>query len=286
MVAPSAQPNAAESAETEGRRCIRCDYLLIGLPEDGACPECGTAIARSAAPVDLLRHQNPAWLGRLAEGLLLQIVANAGFLALSLLDHFTTWRQAHDAAEGHFPLPTVVHIVCVALNLFAAWRVTSPEPGRVEPAWSLRRTVRVLTCLIPLIALGMAQAPYPMPLHWAVAGLGAALIGLADVTLWYAYVRQLALRLPSPSLAFQSLLLLVGCGITVFFTVVMPYAGLTLLAMGVDIGDVYSFGTQSQMYVWAGLLTYACYFCFRLRREILAARPPSDPVADEPGVTD
>src|SRR5215212_3126051 len=102
MVAPAAHPEPADAADDDGRRCIRCDYLLIGLPEDGACPECGTPIAASAAPVNLLRDQDPAWLGRIAEGLSWQIAANLVGLTSALLDALSEWRQAQAAAPERF----------------------------------------------------------------------------------------------------------------------------------------------------------------------------------------
>src|SRR5688572_12941524 len=90
MATPTAQPvpveataEPAESVATvvavvqsDGLRCVRCRYLLQGLADDGVCPECGSPVAISAGEADLLRHQEPAWLGQLAEGLTWQAGTN------------------------------------------------------------------------------------------------------------------------------------------------------------------------------------------------------------------
>ena len=49
--------------------CRGCGYNLRGLTPDGVCPECAIAIGRSVKG-DLLQYCDPAWVDRLARGML------------------------------------------------------------------------------------------------------------------------------------------------------------------------------------------------------------------------
>jgi hypothetical protein len=286
MVAPAAHPDPADAADADARRCIRCDYLLIGLPADGACPECGTPVVQSLAPVNLLRDQDPAWLGRVAEGFMWQIGANL-VAVTSVLGHvFAGWQQAQAVGADRAPLPTILDLLLVLLNFVAAWRISTPEPGVVEPALSLRRAIRLVTCMwVPATLLNTFD-PFASTSHWVAVFFAAALLGLVDLILWYTYVRRLALRVPSAGLAFQSLLLLCGWGIIDLFTWVLPSIGYVLYYYaGIYVGDVYSFAWGAPAVVINVALTlYAAYFCFRVRRAIvreasLAAAPGVDETA-------
>jgi hypothetical protein len=125
---------------------------------------------------------------------------------------------------------------------------------------------------VPALLL-MVFSPLSGPAHWAGVYLAAGLLTVASVTFWYAYVRRIALRVPSEGLAFESLLLICGWGITALFTWVLPALGTLLFYAGIHIGDVYSFPSGTLAFVIAAALRlYSAYFCFRLRRDVLAGR--------------
>ncbi len=65
--------------EAADLHCVRCGYHLRGLAEDGTCPECGTAVARSMRG-DLLSAADPAWLRRIYRGQLYIGIGCAVFL--------------------------------------------------------------------------------------------------------------------------------------------------------------------------------------------------------------
>src|SRR5215208_971138 len=111
MAAPAANPDQAAAADADERECVRCGYLLRGLPDDSLCPECGANVSASAGPIDLLRDQDPAWLGRVAEGLLWQIGGNLLGLASVPLSVFIAWRQQFTPEHQRFPLPTVLNLL-------------------------------------------------------------------------------------------------------------------------------------------------------------------------------
>jgi hypothetical protein len=282
MVAPAAHPEPADAADDNARRCIRCDYLLIGLPESGACPECGTPIAESAAPVNLLRDQDPGWLGRLAEGLLWQIVANLAAVAGFLMDVLGAMQPATEPGR-QFPLSTALYLLFLFLNWCAAWWITTPEPRVVEAAVSLRRSVRGVATCSAVALLTVTVIPFNSVAVWAVVTAAGALLPLADVILWYLYVHRLALRLPSPGLTFQILLLLCGGSISTLFAHTLPWLATVREETASDVGNAYRFGGGCAVLVSNGLMLYAAYVCFRLRARLLRERDESaaSPGAEE-----
>ena len=60
--------------------CVGCGYHLRGLAEDGTCPECGTAVARSMRG-DLLSAADPAWMRRVYRGQTLMVIGCMVMLA-------------------------------------------------------------------------------------------------------------------------------------------------------------------------------------------------------------
>jgi hypothetical protein len=56
--------------------CNRWGYDLVGLPADGACPECGLAI-RESARGEMLKNSSPAYLRRLHWGAAVMVASAA-----------------------------------------------------------------------------------------------------------------------------------------------------------------------------------------------------------------
>lgn len=113
--------------------CLRCGYNLRGLAPDGSCPECGTAIGRSAHG-DMLRFCDPVWVSKLARGmnylwwgLALAICAPVVWPAIVVPTSYL--GIAHEHAM----------VVCAAYLLFSfmlacigIWLLTTPDPSRLE----------------------------------------------------------------------------------------------------------------------------------------------------------
>jgi hypothetical protein len=264
-------------ADADDLRCIRCGYLLRGLPRNGACPECGAAIAISLEPIHLLRKQDPAWLGRVAEGFLWQVGAHATALLQISASYLPVWLPEAAPDPERSPIPALLPYLQVLLNWVAAWWTTTPEPGVLEPRFSLRRWVRIVTCVLPAAAALLFAVGGDL-LKWSLVSLVASLAGLCVPILWYLYVRRLALRVPSAGLAFQSLLLLWAFAITALFLSVIPRLAGALHYAGVDAGLLFHLSAGSGafgIWVWVGVTLFAIYFCLGMRRALIAARSAS-----------
>jgi hypothetical protein len=273
VLIPAAQAapagSVAPGAQADGLRCVRCRYLLRGLPDDGACPECGTPVEVSSGKVDLLRYQEPAWLGKLAEGFAWHAGANLIVVTAVLVTTlWPDWSSRLDLSRA----AVFVYALYLVAGWMAALRVTTPEPLQVEHPLSLRRCVRLLGCTAGPLALLLSFSTIDSPLYSSAAQLAGAVHALLAATLWYAYVRRLALRAPSRSLAVHSVVLLWGYGVTLLVTSVLPWSGDTLFRVGVRLGNVYGFPSSMRQLVEFVLALQATYVCVRLRWAILEAR--------------
>jgi hypothetical protein len=120
-VPPTPTPNIADRLP-----CIGCGYDLVGLPEDGACPECGVAIGRSVSGDHLLASskEHRQRLARGAEYALGGVWA--GWMSLALMPVYLLV----DA-----PVATVPLILTVSLALVGSgqgWlRLTAADPDRI-----------------------------------------------------------------------------------------------------------------------------------------------------------
>src|SRR5688572_10902224 len=180
MVAPAVQPDPADAADADDSpRCIRCHYLLKGLPDDCACPECGLPVELSHAALNPLREQDPAWLRRVGEGFSWQIGACLIALTSIFLGAVAGWQGHTPVGEGP-PLPTILHVLQILSNFVAAWWVTTPEPGLAEPAVSLRRAARVTASVLMPVTLLLHYYPVESLAVPLLTYLATALLTLAD----------------------------------------------------------------------------------------------------------
>jgi hypothetical protein len=151
--------------------CVRCGYELVGLPGEGACPECGCAIALSRRG-DLLRYADPHWLGLLVRGLRW---LGAGYIALVAV--FGTWilmmalaiaaatvggaiGDLFDHAAGWVrdAVPYVGGVAALLTGL-GLWWLSAPEPR--EDSGSPRVVMHRALCaaVAPAFALAYLTAP-------------------------------------------------------------------------------------------------------------------------------
>jgi len=200
----------AEGRIAEDIHCRACGYNLRSLDPNGICPECGTAVGRSVHG-DLLRFCDPTWVGRLASGM--------NWIVAGIVCHVLTAVLAASVAgfiaatTGSMPEPqsgwvAFLYMPAALVNLIGCWRVTTPEPRRLEQESTLsaRRLVRftfVATFVLEPIANLLDQSGAPIS---EAIGLLVGTLGLVGLLAVFVYARQLALRIPDDRLAKHTLM--------------------------------------------------------------------------------
>lgn len=195
--------------------CIICGYDLQGLPRAGKCPECGTPVEQSYLP-DLLANRSPAYLAQLRSGLswvlngiLASVILMVGGVFVGLGAVFALGA----ASMGTIQL--LLQFLGVAVSagiLFGWWRLTTPDPGKLDSQFDLksRQVIRVAVIVqaaaaVVQLALGVGinSAPAASMLLVMVAGAASVISGVAWIVQFFAamlYVRWLARRVPDGTL--------------------------------------------------------------------------------------
>jgi hypothetical protein len=176
--------------------CLRCGYDLRGLADGANCPECSLPAARSIANTGELRHAPPAWLA--------SVTAGTAMILGTLLGLFPYY--------GGVAAPLVrtsfeQYVVCTTAfwSVFAAgaWLLTRPQRGFPVAGPALRWAIRV--CAVVLVAhSGLTYLVVTTRWRYSPMLVTAAAACVAPLpTLVLLYLRRLALRVPSPRVAWQ-----------------------------------------------------------------------------------
>jgi hypothetical protein len=248
-----------EGADESGSTtpCLRCGYNLRGLRDDGRCPECGLAVARSAVSGDDLGHAPPGWLASLAWGARIVCFTMAfmilwgRLIAPLLLPTSLEWDVVMSA-----PLAAA----------FAAgvWLLSRPQPrfGASGPAW--RWSLRA-AALSPLLQTAFGYYVYVV---WGrVRGPDAVMWTLVPLPLLLLlHLRRLALGALNRSLSEHCAI--VGVGGSVCLAVLMTM----MFRRPPAIVEVLASAGVMLFYVWGVslLLRFAMAFG-RAHRASLAA---------------
>lgn len=207
--------------------CIACDYNLRGLRPSDACPECGAPVSASLKS-DHLRLADLGWLRTVKKGLLWIIFATLGGFVLTMVAsgfeglYTATVSPSVNPSNSIFtqvyPLPVaIVYAIAgftsAAAAIFAYWKLTDPEP---DP--NRQSTARAITrwSAIPGYGLAVGASLFmliPLEITVMISGVLEMLSGLVVLVAFPAlmiYLRSLALRIPSKSLAKQTRIVMWG----------------------------------------------------------------------------
>jgi len=205
--------------------CLGCEYNLRGQLTTNQCPECGLAIGESLKS-DHLRLADIAWLRAVKQGLLWLIIGtfagiglgfvSSGFAAIYASTQVSTSpfgpQQPTSAAPVNF-VNALTTGIGAAIMIFAYLQLTTPEPDAIRdrPSRGLTRWSAVPGHALSF--LGAAMLIVQTPAMEIAAGVTQVASGIALMIAFIAsmlYLRSLARRVPSQSLARQTTIVMWG----------------------------------------------------------------------------
>lgn len=183
--------------------CISCGYNLRGLSPDSVCPECGIPIGRSQYG-NLLRYSDPTWVKQLSSGMNWVIAA----IIVGILSGCVSQLLIRSA---NVSIGLLVAVVPQILHLIGYLKLTAPDPSKIESEITARQVVRymaIASFVLSLANLSAAQMGQIMAvLACTVVG---SLVGLVFMFALGRHMSQLAFRIPDPTLARRTRIVVWG----------------------------------------------------------------------------
>lgn len=245
---------AGGGARVEGEvRCLNCGYDLRGLAREGACPECGAAVADSLRG-NLLRYASAEYLKTLHTGVFLVqasiIVQIVGTLGMVVVVAATVGAGAMVATLAEHAI-TLLLSAAALMSVAGWWMFSSPNPAETgeDRGVTARQVVRATVVISALGTIanqvaGVVYVPAPgavgaggaMPSD--LVGMAIAATGVISTIAWAVwffaamrYLRWLAPRLPDVRVYERAklmmwlgpVLVIFGCGIGWLVALVMYY---------------------------------------------------------------
>jgi hypothetical protein len=197
---------------------------------------------------DLLRLADPSWVERLARGMRLLVIGVLASTVIQIGAGIAVIPLTSRAPAAITPFLAGAGLISAGLSVvvvIGVWLFTTPDPGRGDRERGV--SVRALTrwCLMAQIAAAPLQLADPTG-GMGVGGVGAAVGGwrialtVAGIALWlvvlvgyvagFVYLRRLALRIPRPSLARQTPIVMWGYLVSQMLAVVLGVIFLAVIA--------------------------------------------------------
>jgi hypothetical protein len=212
QAAPSAGDVPGEVLQRD-QPCVKCGYMLRGLPVGGVCPECGTGVADSLKGI-LLQFAGEPYRKTVQSGLAL--VLNGILVAVLLQLMNGGLRASGGGNEVIALLMSGASLLVSCVIAIGYWRFTQPDPGYtgLEKPNSARAVARWAAVTSAASQLVLVVVSLSALLLGAGAG-GLAVLAfvllavvlvylLSNIVLFFAamrYTHWMAMRVPDVTLA-------------------------------------------------------------------------------------
>ncbi len=193
--------------------CLTCGHILRGVDPMGECPECRTPVG-PALEMNLLRYANAGWLKKVADGLMLYLIAILAAVAMGFASAGVAF-----VLQGNPALRTLINLVVTALTCvlltIAIWWVTAADPD-APPAHVKRVGANLARYLIipqylitlPGMYLAAIAADPADQLRASLLQMPAAALGVVVTAGVLLHLRGLARRIMDEKLERWALIIL------------------------------------------------------------------------------
>ena len=223
--------------------CLRCGYSLRNVPDARLCPECGLPIWLTRGGNDDLEMSNPQWLGRLTVAAVVlgaaHVILTLGVLVLHgwvLATDEERYMTLDPGSIAPFVGGPYLALCGVGLILLGG------AEGRIpERAPRLRRAALVAGAIALAAGVWFAVPYY----RFNTPMILILLVTCAQALFGWAYLQQLARRIPSQRIAFFAQYLWIG--------VAVLFASLVLRGVGWALWMLYE-PWSKEVLVWTLVL--------------------------------
>ncbi len=191
--------------------CLRCGYSLRNVPDARLCPECALPIWLTLGGNDDLEMSNPRWLRRLALASLTLAAAHAILFAGVAVLHAWVLATDQERFMAFDPGSVVPFVGGPYLALCGlGWILLGIDEGRIpERARGLRRAT-LWAGAVALTAGVWFVTPY---YRWHTPMFLVLLVAAGQAVVGWAYVQQLARRIPSRRMGLVAQYLWIGVAV-------------------------------------------------------------------------
>jgi len=210
-IALSTLGRAVCRADSNGRidepvACTTCHHILRGIDPNGVCPECQMPVGPSLE-ANLLRYSNRHWVKKVADGLLLYVIALGLSVLLGIIGAILMRVLQTNPALVAIIMITI-SVVSGAFLTLALWWVTSPDPDtpitaqkRLGANLARYSIIPQFICSAGVGALAQVTAGSQNQVLVGLLQIPVGILGMIVAIGMLLHFRQLALRVIDEKLA-------------------------------------------------------------------------------------